>query len=141
MRLRIAQALEAYIQQHSLRDVANRFGIAPSTISRRDADPRSWPASDLCELAVIDRPLRDAIRDFLYGTDEPEGDAGAAIADLHLLLAADAQVMSVVSMALQGNRILPLEAAALIESITTRREFEDSHVLPDLRVIARGAHP
>lgn len=138
LRQRICQALADVLDQNSAADLGNKLGHAPSTISRREATLKSWPADELLLLAVDDNALARSIRTYLTGELEREGQAIAITSDLSADIGNSAKVNIKIAEAIADNKISVAEARGIISALQERRRHEDERLIPDLVAVTRN---
>jgi hypothetical protein len=103
LRARISDALEVLLGGLSSRAVGDLLGIASTTVLRRGADLREWPADELLHLTRRDDALRSALLVYLTG-DRESGDARHVDEALVESLAALGGLISQTAEALKGDR-------------------------------------
>ncbi|MEY2855643.1 MAG: hypothetical protein RL030_2775 [Pseudomonadota bacterium] len=129
----------AYLADHSSRAVGDLLGLANSTVLRRGADLREWPADELLHLIRRDDGLRLATLSYLTG-DAASGDARRVDEGLVESLAALGGLISQAADSLRGDRHCNLDEARRLLPIVREAQVVLASVALDLAAqIQRGA--
>ena len=113
LRAGIAHALEQLLLNSPHTAIAEKIGVAGTTISRRGDDLQNWPASDLLLLATTNDQLCQALLRYLQGDRPQRGSSFALVGDLHALLAELGQLLIDASEALRDGRVTREEGMRL----------------------------
>lgn len=139
MRARISDALERFLGEHSSRAVGDMLGIVNTTVLRRGASLREWPADELLHLTRRDDALRSALLAYLSG--EPDtGNARRVDDGLVESLSALGALITQAADALKGDRHCDLAEARRLLPIVRETQVVLGTVASDLVAkIERGA--
>lgn len=122
LRYRLAQVLERYTESHPQREIAERLGIACSSVCRHGSDLSLWRADQLLALACADDDLRHAVRALLYGEHPHQSMERAAMAAVR----GCGEYMEQAVAALEDGRVDAQEARRLLPLLSEQRQrFED----------------
>lgn len=138
LRARIAEALGRFLAENGDAATGRLLGIAGSTVSRRGADLRMWPADELLVLAGRDAALSAAIVGCATGEAQASGHPVAVMGDLIQAISDSGRLTQVIAEAMRDGRCTADEASAILTAIQEQRKREDEHLIPDLLATMRG---
>lgn len=118
LRRALFEALSEVMLSTSCRAIADLVDPSYATVHRHGDDARQWRLLDGLDLGVAFPAFRRAIIDYLEGTGTaPEGSAAAAPRELIRLVGRHGSLVTLISEALEDNRIDADEARELLRSL------------------------
>lgn len=134
---RLSESLAALLVEHSAREVGRWLNLKGDTISARGRAVRAWDLPDLMAIGARFTPVRDALREYINGSEIRAGESTAAVGDLLRDVTASAAFIASAARALGDGRVSDTEASDLLIEIARRRELEDLSLIPALTACVR----